>query len=136
LGGDAAVLLAHFVIDSLILLIIETGVFGFISRFTFRSLPPRDITINIDEDVKLEEMRVEHVQDEVVRVSGFRKLYTTLFGKPYLAVENISFGLDYGECFALLGVNGAGKTTTFRSLTAEVRPTKGDMTIKGFDIWK
>jgi len=46
-----------------------------------------------------------------------------------LAVENISFGLDYGECFALLGVNGAGKSTTFKALTADANPTEGEITI-------
>lgn len=71
---------------------------------------------------------------DVIRVAGLRKAYTTLFGKPFLAVERISFGLDYGECFALLGVNGAGKSTTFKSLTGDVLPTAGDITIAGFDI--
>lgn len=71
---------------------------------------------------------------DVIRVSGFRKAYTTLLGKPFLAVERISFGLDYGECFALLGVNGAGKSTTFKSLTGDVLPTTGQITIAGFDI--
>jgi ABC-type multidrug transport system ATPase subunit len=75
-------------------------------------------------------------QYDVIRVSGFRKAYTKLFGKPFLAVERISFGLDYGECFALLGVNGAGKSTTFKSLTGDVLPTTGQITISGFDIYQ
>lgn len=33
------------------------------------------------------------------------------------AVENVSFGVQRGECFCLLGVNGAGKSTTFKCLT-------------------
>jgi len=41
------------------------------------------------------------------------------------AVRKISFGLEYGECFALLGVSGAGKTTLFKCLTGETRPTAG-----------
>lgn len=52
-------------------------------------------------------------------------------GEPFLAVERISFGLEYGECFALLGVNGAGKSTTFKSLTADADPTEGSIQIKG-----
>jgi ABC-type multidrug transport system ATPase subunit len=60
---------------------------------------------------------------DVIRVNDFRKAYTSLFGEPFLAVERISFGLEYGECFALLGVNGAGKSTTFKSLTAATDPT-------------
>ena len=64
-------------------------------------------------------------EDDVIKVNAFRKAYTTLFGKPFLAVERISFGIDYGECFALLGVNGAGKSTSFKALTGDVLPTSG-----------
>jgi len=56
--------------------------------------------------------------------------------KALVAVEKISFGLDAGECFALLGVNGAGKSTTFKSLTSEVEPTSGSIHVGSFDIRK
>jgi len=49
-------------------------------------------------------------------------------------VERISFGLDYGECFALLGVNGAGKSTTFKSLTRDIVPTSGQISIAGHNV--
>ena len=71
---------------------------------------------------------------DVIRINEFRKVYTTLCGSPVLAVEKISFGLDYGECFALLGVNGAGKSTTFKSLTKDTVPTTGEISIAGFDV--
>lgn len=51
-----------------------------------------------------------------------------------LAVKNTSFGLDPGECFALLGVNGAGKTTCFKTLTKEVNQTEGVVEIAGYDV--
>lgn len=70
----------------------------------------------------------------MIKVSNFRKAYTSLFGKPFLAVERISFGIDYGECFALLGVNGAGKSTTFKCLTGDAAPTSGSVSIAGLDI--
>ena len=57
-----------------------------------------------------------------------------MFRDPVVAVENISFGLDFGECFALLGVNGAGKSTTFKSLTSEIEASSGEITIKGFNV--
>jgi ABC-type multidrug transport system ATPase subunit len=48
----------------------------------------------------------------------------------------LSFGLEKGECMALLGVNGAGKSTTFKTLVAEEEPTSGKVTIQGLDINK
>ena len=60
---------------------------------------------------------------DVIRIFKLRKVYAKMFGKPFMAVERISFGLDYGECFALLGVNGAGKSTTFKSLTRNILAT-------------
>jgi ABC-type multidrug transport system ATPase subunit len=53
---------------------------------------------------------------------------------PLCAVERLSFGLQKGECFALLGVNGAGKSTTFKTLTAAEDPTEGSIKIQGLDI--
>ena len=48
-----------------------------------------------------------------------------------MAVADLSFGVKKGECFALLGVNGAGKSTTFKSITNEVVPSSGQITING-----
>lgn len=67
---------------------------------------------------------------------NYSKAYTTLFTKPYRAVDKVSFGLDIGECFALLGVNGAGKSTVFKSLTNDVMPSSGDISIRGINAVK
>ena len=50
------------------------------------------------------------------------------------AVRNLSFCLEYGECFGLLGVNGAGKTTTFKCITNEHSQQNGKIYIDGKDI--
>ena len=71
---------------------------------------------------------------DAIRVNNFKKIYEPSFQLPVTAVAQASFGLDYGECFALLGVNGAGKSTTFKSLTREIAPTTGEITIQGFDV--
>ena len=42
-----------------------------------------------------------------------------------LAVDDLSFTINDGEIFGLLGVNGAGKTTTFRMIMSLLEPTKG-----------
>jgi len=71
---------------------------------------------------------------DAIRVFNFQKLYEPTCAAPVMAVRQTSFGLDYGECFALLGVNGAGKSTTFKSLTRDTTPTTGEITIQGYNI--
>jgi ABC-type multidrug transport system ATPase subunit len=66
-----------------------------------------------------------------VRVDRIQKQYGDI-----LAVNNLSFGLEYGECFALLGITGAGKTSCFKCLTGEMYPDYGNLSINGFDITK
>ena len=46
----------------------------------------------------------------------------------------MSFGVDKGELFCLLGVNGAGKSTTFKALTCELQASKGKVEIQGLDV--
>ena len=90
----------------------------------------------MDDDVLEEERRVEAASpnDMKVRVNKFRKVYKPAFRSQLVAVERTSFGLEYGECFALLGVNGAGKSTTFKSLTNDIVATSGEITVSGMDI--
>ncbi len=49
-------------------------------------------------------------------------------------VEDISFEVKHGEVFGFLGPNGAGKTTTIRMLVGLIKPTKGTITIGGYNL--
>ena len=85
----------------------------------------------IDKDVLEEEERVKakNPEDLKVRLHDFQKVFGDV-----TACKRVSFGLEYGECFALLGISGAGKTTCFKSLTGEIYPTKGQVHVHGQDI--
>ena len=52
----------------------------------------------------------------------------------FKAVNNFSFSMDRGV-YGLLGVNGAGKTTLMRMLTTLMKPTAGQITWDGEDIF-
>lgn len=52
----------------------------------------------------------------------------------FLAVDNLSFTVQPGEIFGLLGVNGAGKTTTFRMIMGLLEPSSGKITLDGKPI--
>lgn len=92
-----------------------------------------DLT-NKDEDVKQEEEEVAKSNNYVVKVNHARKVYGGFFGGRKVAVDDISFGVKNGDCFALLGINGAGKTSTFKMLSGEIPPTSGSIKIADYKI--
>jgi len=49
-------------------------------------------------------------------------------------VDSISFSLQQGEVFGLLGLNGAGKTTTIKLLLGLLFPTTGGVTLFGHTL--
>ena len=66
-----------------------------------------------------------------ISVKGLRKAYQ---GVP--AVRDISFSVNPGEIFGLLGENGAGKSTTIECLLGTRRPDSGSTSILGMDSVK
>ena len=52
------------------------------------------------------------------------------------AVKNISFAVNNGEIFGLIGPDGAGKTSLFRILTTLLLADEGRATVNGFDVVK
>lgn len=52
----------------------------------------------------------------------------------HLAVDNLSFTVNDGEIFGLLGVNGAGKTTTFRMIINLLDKSSGKILLDGKTI--
>jgi len=52
------------------------------------------------------------------------------------AVSDVSFSVEKGELFGLIGPDGAGKTSIFRMLTTLLLPDAGSATVNGFDIVK
>ena len=57
------------------------------------------------------------------------------FGKVK-ALDGISFEVERGELFGLIGPDGAGKTTLFRLLTTLLNPDEGRAEVDGYDIVK
>jgi len=50
------------------------------------------------------------------------------------AIAGVDFALRRGELRCLIGPNGAGKSTFFKMLTAQIRPSKGQVLFDGRDI--
>ena len=74
---------------------------------------------------------------EIQNLSKHFILDTSLFGKPISvlkAVDNVSFRIDKGEAFGLVGESGCGKTTLGKILVNLHRPTHGKLFFEGKEL--
>jgi len=69
--------------------------------------------------------------ETAVAVKGLVRNYGTL-----RAVDNLSFNINPGEVFGLIGPNGSGKTTTLRIVATLLKPTAGSVSVFGLDVVK
>ena len=53
----------------------------------------------------------------------------------FVAVRDLSFTVDKGKIWGLLGPNGSGKTTTMRVLTGFLSASEGRVSVGGFDVF-
>jgi ABC-2 type transport system ATP-binding protein len=66
----------------------------------------------------------------MIEVQGLTKKYGEL-----VAVRDLTFKVEPGRIWGLLGPNAAGKTTTMRILTGYLPATAGRATVAGFDVF-
>jgi ABC-type multidrug transport system ATPase subunit len=66
-----------------------------------------------------------------IKVQNISKSYKTL-----KAVDDVSFEVNDGELFGLIGPDGAGKTTIFRILTTLLFANEGTAIVSNFDVVK
>lgn len=69
--------------------------------------------------------------DTVISVKDLEKSYGN-----HSVLKGISFEVERGSIFSLLGENGAGKTTTVHILSTLISATNGTALIGGFDTRK
>jgi branched-chain amino acid transport system ATP-binding protein len=60
-------------------------------------------------------------------------VHFTFPGKKHL-LHNISFSLEQGSIYALMGANGSGKTTLFNLLTGFLKPLSGKIFFNNTDV--
>ncbi|MBQ4465766.1 MAG: ABC transporter ATP-binding protein [Oscillospiraceae bacterium] len=59
------------------------------------------------------------------------KLQGKHIAKEFVAVKNVSFELEEGELLGIIGANGAGKSTLLKVISGIMRPTTGQMAVRG-----
>ena len=69
------------------------------------------------------------IADNIIKFYGTKKA-------PVQALQGISFDVNKGELFGIIGPDGAGKTSLFRILTTLLLPDGGRAGVDGFDVVK
>jgi len=85
-------------------------------------------TDNLESD-RQREAKFMTDKEKAIIVHGLTRIFDEL-----VAVDNISFEVEEGESFGLVGANGAGKTTTLMMLATMLNPTSGSASICGCSI--
>ncbi|MFJ6214140.1 ABC transporter ATP-binding protein [Streptomyces sp. NPDC092296] len=57
--------------------------------------------------------------------------YAQAHGRPFRAVQNLSFDLRAGQTLALVGESGSGKSSVLKALSRLVRPAQGQILLGG-----
>jgi len=88
-------------------------------------------------DVRLEANRVDENikkgQPDTCSVVHMRKAYKR-GTENFVAVNDVSFGVNKGECFGFLGKNGAGKSTVMKMMTGLEKTSAGAGFVKGLNV--
>lgn len=71
------------------------------------------------------------MKETIISVNNLKKSYGN-----HSVLDGLTFEVERGTIFALLGENGAGKTTTVRTLSTLISADSGTATIVGFDTQK
>ena len=67
----------------------------------------------------------------LLKVTNLKKAYGAI-----QAVGGVSFEVQLGEIFGVIGPNGSGKTTLFNSMLGQIKPDEGKIELNGQDVTK
>lgn len=70
--------------------------------------------------------KIDSLKEYVVKL-----LKRELYFNKFLALENISFDVEKGDTFGLVGLNGAGKSTLLKIIAGVLKPTNGSVNVRG-----
>lgn len=74
----------------------------------------------------LERERVNSLKEYLIR-----KVKGTIQYDEFWALQNVSFQVERGDSVGLVGLNGCGKSTLLKVIAGVLKPTKGNVAVRG-----
>jgi methyl coenzyme M reductase system subunit A2 len=84
---------------------------------------------------KVGEQEEVKIGETIIRARNLQMTYFSLDRGIVRAVNDVSFDINEGEIFGIIGVSGAGKTTTSKIISGLLRPTSGSIDVRIGDEW-
>lgn len=74
----------------------------------------------------LSNQKVDNLKEYLVKL-----MKRELMFQEFLAVKDVSFQVQKGESWGLIGTNGSGKSTMLKAISGIIKPYKGTITVNG-----
>lgn len=88
-----------------------------------------------DVIIEVKNVSVEYVTGDLRNIGlkeyVIKKLTHTYKNNTFTALNKISFTLNHGDMFGIIGTNGAGKSTLLKVISKIMRPSSGSVTVNG-----
>lgn len=81
---------------------------------------------NVGMEYHLSKEKVDNLKEYVIKFLKRELKYNTFW-----AVRGVTFQVEKGEKFGIVGLNGAGKSTLLKMISGVIKPTEGNIEITG-----